>query len=541
MLQVRHAAPKAPPDDMWRPHAERLQARVSTLEQQLLQRQDIPLPTWPSKRSITVILTVHNRREMGLEAFQSILNAGFTKDQILILESGPATLGGIARTVRCDRSWGNNRCWLHAVESCDSSHVIFLHDDDLMARGLSERLQEREDWDAAVWDAAFLDNGSIRQGSSYFRCKDGVYHGRLVQDVALRLKLTISTIQGCLPRSYVADVFREWDARYSRPEFHTKPTMAVGNDLLLWLMADRLQKVWAGIGEYSICRQHPESTTLAGLSDGSIEPMYAGVRSIFGKTPTKVFQVCHLFGNGSHDRFLSNLDQNRPHQPVEFLAHRPIPGRTIRTIPNYEKGNMTDPKSRYGAANCVFTEAAKMVEQEGFDAMLYLETDCRFQGEGWDEVLRQEFMGSGPLPRCVGSPVCWAAFTGGHKQSMALIDYAARYQKDTGRMMAFEGSTDTSIFSLYPNGAIAYYSPEILSEAYLDGSRRSGLEKHSRATEPYDLHIGRIIGARGHEYATQAVGWLRSSYSGCLDHHYTLSDRLSMLASKNVVACHQVK
>lgn len=541
MLTVRHAAPKGPPDEMWRPHAEKLQARVSQLEQQLMARDDVPVPSWPSKRSVTVILTVHNRKEMAWQAYQSILDAGFTNGQILILESGSVHMGGIAKTVVCNPLWDNNRCWLHAVESCDSSHVIFLHDDDLMAPGLAEKLRERDDWEMAAWDATFLENGIHRGGSTYFRCKEGVYHGRLVQDVALRLKLTISTIQGCFPREYAASVFKEWDAEPWFKPLRTKATMVIGNDLLLWLRADRLSKVFVVRERYSICRQHPESTTLIGLSNGSIEPMYAKVRSILGKTPDKVFQICHLFGNGSHDRFLSNLDKNKPHQPVEFLAHRPIAGRTIRTIPNYEKGNMTDPKARYGAANCVFAEAAKMAIQEGFDAMLYLETDCRFKGEGWDEVLRQEFLGAGPTPRCVGSPVCWGAFTGGHKQSMALIDYAARYQQDTGRMMAFEGATDTSIFSLYPNGAIAYYSPEILQESYLDGSQRMGLEKYSRSTEPYDLHIGRIIGARGHEYATRAVGWLRSSYSGCLDHHYTLSDRLSMLDRGEAVCIHQCK
>jgi hypothetical protein len=181
-----------------------------------------------------------------------------------------------------------------------------------------------------------------------------------------------------------------------------------------------------------------------------------------------------------------------------------------------------------------------MTADEGFDSMLYLETDCRFGGDGWDEVIRQEYIGSGKRPTCVGSPVSWGAFSGGHKRSMAIIEYAARYQKETGRMMAFEGGS-SEVFSLYPNGAIAYYSPEILDESYLQGIAREGIEKYCRSTEPYDLHIGRLIGERGYEYAVGAVGWLRSSYSGCLDHHYTLSDRMSMLYKGEAVCVHQVK
>lgn len=540
MLSVRHAAPKLPPDGMWKPHSEKLQARVDYLEQQLALRSDSPAPSWPSTRSITVILTFHNRKEMAIEAFNSILRAGFTRDQILVLESGGIRLGVDCRSLSCPASWDNNRCWLHAVENCVSSHVIFLHDDDLMAEGLAEKLKERDDWEAAVWDAKFLYGDRVDGGSSYFRCKEGVYDGALVQDVSVRLKLTISTIQGCLPRQWIADVFREWDARFSAPEFHTRPTMVVGNDLLIWLRMDRLEKVLVLRDRYSVCRQHVGSTTAEGIANGSIEPMYTALRKAVGIVPRKVFQVCHLFGSGAHERFLANLDNNKPQQHVEFVSHRKFPGRTIRTIPNCETGSMADPKNRYGAANCAFAQCSKMTADEGFDSMLYLETDCRFGGDGWDEVIRQEYIGSGKRPTCVGSPVSWGAFSGGHKRSMAIIEYAARYQKETGRMMAFEGGS-SEVFSLYPNGAIAYYSPEILDESYLQGIAREGIEKYCRSTEPYDLHIGRLIGERGYEYAVGAVGWLRSSYSGCLDHHYTLSDRMSMLDKGEAVCVHQVK
>lgn len=525
---------------MWKPHAEKLQARVEQLEQQLAVRNDAPVPSWPSTRSITVILTFHNRKEMALEAYRSILRAGFSEEQILILESGGMQLGTRSRRLQCPSGWDNNRCWLHAVENCTTSHVIFLHDDDLMVEGLADKLKERDGWHAAVWDAKFLYGDRLDGGSSYFRCKEGVYDGALVVDVAVRLKLTISTIQGCFPREYIADVFREWSDRFSAPEFRTKPTMVVGNDLLIWLRMGILEKVFVVRGRYSVCRQHSESTTTAGLADGSIEPMYATLRRQVGIAPRKIFQVCHLFGSGSHDRFLANLDNNKPHQPVEFVSHRKFADRTIRTIPLYETGNMADPKNRYGAANCAFAQCSKMTSEEGFDAMLYLETDCRFSGEGWDEVLRQEYIGAGSRPTCVGSPVCWGAFSAGHKRSMAIIDYAARYQRETGRMMAFEGGS-SEIFSLYPNGAIAYYSQALLHEAYLDGVAREGLEKYCRSTEPYDLHIGRQIGQRGHKYAVGAVGWLRSSYSGCLDHHYTLADRLSMLDKGEAVCIHQHK
>lgn len=540
MISVRHAPPKTPPDDLWKPHAERLAARVSELERALQQQDYQELPVWPKKRSITVILTVHNRQEMAYEALQSIKQAGFSDEEILIIQSGSANMSGHGiRTLRV--SGTNNQCWLLAAQACSTSHVIFLHDDDLMAGDLSEILMGRDDWDAAVWDADYVDAGRITGQSSYFRCKPGVYNGKMVSDIAVRLKLTPSTIQACWPTWYVCKVLEKWEREYERPDFHTTQTMVVGNDLLLWLEASQLKRVWSLGSRHSKCRHHGGSTTVVGLSNGTIEGMYEEVRKLHPYRAAKVLQLCHLFGTTNHDRFLANLDQNRPFQPVEFMASRPFPRRTVRTIPNYEKGSMTDPKVRYGAANCVFAEAAKMVRQEGFDALLYLETDCRFKGEGWDEILRQEYLGALGSPRCVGSPVCWGAFTGGHRQSITLIDYAARYQKDSGRMMAFEGATDTGIFSLYPNGAIAYYSLELLQEAYLDSSDRLGIEKYCRTTEPYDLHIGRLIGQRGYDYATNAVGWLRSSYSGCLDHHYTLSDRLSMLDRNEAVCIHQCK
>jgi glycosyltransferase involved in cell wall biosynthesis len=542
ILSTNRAKPKGPPDGMWRPHAEKLAEQVVELESQVRSLHERPPPPpWPAKRSITVILTVHNRQALAQAAFQSILNAGFSRDQILLVESGSARLNEGVRYFTCEPGWTNNQCWLRALEQCSTSHAIFLHDDDLMAPGLADKLESRGDWEAACWDADFLSDGRISSCSSYFKCREGVYHGRLLSDISASLDLTISTIQGCFPVSYLIEVFREWEASFSGPQFHVSKTMVAGNDLLIWLNAWKLKSVWVLRDRYSVCRQHSESTTVQGILDGSLAGMYAEVRKLKSAKRARLLQICHLYGSTSHERFLSNLDQNRPVQPVEFMSHRSFNGKTVRTIPNYEKGSMSDPKTRYGAANCAFAEAAKMVEKEGFDGMLYLETDCRFKGDGWDDVLRQEYLGSSPVASCVGSPVCWGAFTSGHKQSMALIDYAYRYQQDTGRMMAFEGATDTGTFSLYPNGAIAYYTPSLLREAYLDGADKLGLEKHARSTEPYDLHIGRIIGSKGFEYAVESVGWLRSSYSGCLDHHYRLSDRISMLDRGEAVCIHQCK
>lgn len=534
-----------PLDSIWKALAEARAAKIALLEKRLAQRQEAQLPCWPSERSITVILTVHGDKRLGMakEAYASILAAGFHEGQIRIcLLRSPRS--GHSRALEAFRhcapidqldSADKNAAWMCSCDRADSSHVIILNDDDLMKPGLADKLKERDDWEAACWDSESVSN--YDGCASYFRCREGVYHGALASDLASRLCLTIPASQGCFPRNHAISCFEEFAQSHSDLRSHEE--IQVGNELMLWLRMERISKLWVVRSIHSQCRYEEDSAT---LSHGSaIAKLCTELRRRLGSSEKKIVPICHLWGEGIHPEFMDNLHLHKPRTPVRFISSRAIKGVDSIRIPDYATGCMEDPENRCGSANCAFVEASKIAAEEGAHALFYIETDCRFSGEGWDEALRQEFFGAGPDVACVGSPVVCGALSAGHKRSLHMWDYASRYTKDTGLFMAFEGFPDDRNFALYPNGALAFYTTELLEDSYLLKSRSLGVERYAKSTEIYDLHIGRMIGGNGHEFAARKVGWLRSSYSGCFDHHYTLQERLQMLAGGDRVAVHQVK
>lgn len=88
---------------------------------------------------------------------------------------------------------------------------------------------------------------------------------------------------------------------------------------------------------------------------------------------------------GHTDIFLKNLREHPPTAPVEFISDHPWPG--AHKIPDPTKVHTNKDK----IASMVFLHALELAEQEGYDEFIYLETDCRVAGKGWDEALFTAF------------------------------------------------------------------------------------------------------------------------------------------------------
>ena len=533
---------------MWKPLAEERAAKIAQLERRLAEQEDSAPPPWPSERTITVILTVHGdkRIEMAKEAYQSILAAGFGADQIRICLTSPPNGYGKVDVFPDDGhvtdllgALDNNSAWLESCRRANSSHIIILHDDDLMKPGLAAKLKERGDWEVAYWDAELFggDDSPVR----YFRCKPGVYDGAVVREIQSEIDLTISTIQGCFPRHIAVDAFHRFATEFNQAEFQFRPGMWVGNDFLLWWMAGGSRKVWIVGEQFSRCRGHMGSTTAIGIENGTIKPMYDGVRRRLGAKPKRRVIFGHAFGQV--EKFCRHFESLKTRHQVVFLCHsasQRIPSNASRlVIPDIglKIQRKPDVPMKDHCAKFIFPQACKAA-LDGWDEMLWVETDCRFSGDYWDDVIRQEHAGAGDVV-CSGSPVGWHLLSNGHVVAKKAIDYAHRYQKLTGRVFAFEGSMASGPMSLYPNGAIAWYSRELMEECFTS-KIPLGWEQFASG-EPFDLAVGQYVWGRFGDASFSKVGITPSSYSGCLDGWYSLNDRLQMLARGQIVAVHQVK
>jgi hypothetical protein len=533
---------------MWKPLADERAAKIALLEKRLMEEEESAPPPWPTERTITVILTVHGdkRLPMAKEAYRSILAAGFKADQIRICLTHPAGVGygmtlSAFRDCACVDQLGpidNNSAWLQSCERAESSHIIILHDDDLMKPGLADKLRERDDWEVAYWDADLI--GDVQSSVRYFKCKPGVYNGQLVREVQSENELTISTIQGCFPRHIAIEAFSRFQGEFNQPEFQFRPGMWVGNDFLIWWLAGGSSKVWIVGESFSCCRGHTGSTTAIGLQDGRIAPMYGEMRRRLGAIPKRRVIFGHAFGEVG--KFCRHFESFKTRHQVVFLCHsasQRIPSNSSRVIipdsglkiPRNPAVSVSNHASKF-----IFPQACKAA-LDGFDEMMWVETDCQFSGDNWDDVLRHEHSGAGDVV-CSGTPVMWSTFYSKTKTAAAAIEYASNYHRLTGRVAAIEGTLNDSP-CVFPNGALSWYSRELMDECFV-ARMKSGLEQFASGDQ-FDLECGRYIWSRFGENSFKKVGITPSSYSGCGDHWYSLNDRLQMLSSGKIVAVHQVK
>lgn len=493
-----------------------------------------------TNKTIRLLLTCHDRPKMASEAYASALSAGFRHDQITCCITGKT---GMERLMKQWDAAGSrvatyigrhaNDAWLQELVGMGESHVVILHDDDLLHEAALQVLSERDDWDAAVWECRAFGGSSWQ--SDYWKAAEGVYDGELARQVALAGARPPSLVQACWPRQLLIDAFSGWKSKFS--DCDIRVGMPIGNDLMAWHALGDLTRVLILHEPLSHVRHHQGSTTVRGIADGTIDALYAKVKTGLKFKPRKLLTVGHLFVGGQHEAFLQNIDDNPPAGALMWMAEQVVPGRPCRVIPDYT--GVYSPTNHQADAACAFAEAVRLIHEGDWTDMLWIEHDCRFAGTGWDLKLWQEHLGNGDV-RCSGSPVIWGTFGKGSASATAVIRYAGEYLRITGRAVAFEGSHEDQP-AIYPNGALAIYRRELLWEVYGKGSQWLGLREHVLAGVQFDLQIGRLLASGGVASALQAVGWLRSSYSGCMDHQYTLEQRQQMLAGGDVVAIHQVK
>jgi hypothetical protein len=325
--------------------------------------------------------------------------------------------------------------------------------------------------------------------------------------------------------------------------------MYIGNDAMIWLMAKELEKVWFISDHFSKCRYWPGSTTAA--DEKRLSSMYSELKRRVGKSCNDVEIYCHAYKGLNPSGLYENLERNQPKRRVNFI-HPPgvkVP-KTEKSIliPDYESlvPQKTHPADSYWRhyfpANCAFCEAAVMSKASNSD-VLYIEGDCRFKGQWWDEVMVQEHIGNGPRCLVSGSLVLWSVVGRNDSKGLPFFKAAAKYTNDTGFVPAIEaigGSLTGEI--AFTNGALSIFSRRLLDISYASKvSGSSSIQSFCDGQPPYDIHIGISMRDEFSDDYISRIGWMRSVYSGCLDHHYTLGERLKMLESGQVVAVHQVK
>jgi hypothetical protein len=264
---------------------------------------------------------------------------------------------------------------------------------------------------------------------------------------------------------------------------------------------------------------------------------------------------CYVHELRKAEKFLAHLQKWKRAFPLIIITDSPYNftfGLDVFRVPafgsfgqNPRLNRMNSPSDRY--ATWAFTHCLRFAAENKFDWLLYLEQDCRFRGDFWDELLVQPLVDRKEPPVALGTPVCWHPWSRGPEWSRRVLEYAYAYSRATGFPFTFEGGHDGSWPScFYTNGALSVYNIETILPLFQQNFEKltcSVVEREELAArqQAFDLYIGRRLTAKHGLALLDQLAWNPLVYSGCGNHHLTEAERLLLLKREQVVAVHQVK
>lgn len=193
--------------------------------------------------------------------------------------------------------------------------------------------------------------------------------------------------------------------------------------------------------------------------------------------------------------------------------------------------------------NHIFLGCLRMAIANEVSHLLYLESDCRVNGDYWDEAIFDGHFDR-PIPApFTGTIVCYNPCNGGMESARrwsALSD-AVRAIGD-GIVPATYGSksaADPSGAAVFLNGALGVYSTDWLARLFRLADTR--VLNEAQTSPAWDMAIGLRLWEMMGVNAYDCFGWNRAVYSSYGDVMTTVAERMAMLTSGKVRAIHQVK
>lgn len=279
------------------PHAALFHRCKDTSLINLLREQHVP-------NSISVVITNFKRPEFLKMAFESAVDAGACN--IVVTSSGttPAVqavhkqLHPRPVIVSEEGDSGCNANWLAGITAAPTEWVTLLHDDDLLMPAF--RMVARYATNKVgfvLWDARRHGMG-FKDVYPVLDLPTGVYPTRkLLRNLLIPNSFTLSPTIGCFRKEDVIATLHEAQDNFGA-DFHIKPTMMVGNDLLIWLRAIQKHRYFQYIkAPLTSFGHHPGSTTCDEVFNrrGKLAPIYNKVREHFLRTFQGIVHVVPRF------------------------------------------------------------------------------------------------------------------------------------------------------------------------------------------------------------------------------------------------------
>jgi hypothetical protein len=257
---------------------------------------------------VTVVITNFQRPEMLLAAYNScklahvahivITSSGITKAVRSVLdriELDPS----VTVTARSDDA-GCNENWIRGAALVKTSRLTILHDDDLLLPAYEAVVAGKFSADIIHWNGAKHNPAGSFPGI-YVTCgtlPDGVYPITFLLQFLLNPNAnTLSPVSGCFPTSHVLSTLEECEKNFG-PWAYLRPTMMVGNDLLLWLRACQNYRTFYYSQTPFISYGHHSGS--ASFDDASYHrlkllPIYKATRDYYVRSTPHLIHVINRF------------------------------------------------------------------------------------------------------------------------------------------------------------------------------------------------------------------------------------------------------
>lgn len=263
---------------------------------------------------ITTVITNCDRPEMLWQCYRSCVAAGI---QNIVVSSAKTTKAirdvhrkmKDAKIVAFKDDPGCNATWLAGVKAVKTPFVHILHDDDIVLPEFRSVEMDLNKADFCLWGGLSFGSttkggkaGGVHQLAPWM--EDGVHSSTLLLERLLGMQLSISPVAGVLPTEHAIDVLKEFKNNCNGPEFRYKPTMEVGNDLLLWLRAvDRFKSFHYSTTPLTAYGHHDESATCRDTYEyeNKLLPIYSRLRQYWLSQHPRILHVVPRYEPGDSE------------------------------------------------------------------------------------------------------------------------------------------------------------------------------------------------------------------------------------------------
>lgn len=251
-------------------------------------------------------------------------------------------------------------------------------------------------------------------------------------------------------------------------------------------------------------------------------------------------------GIGHTESFLKNLETFPPKNPIQLYSYdwKDLPGVIPLPVPveSCVKKGADQNANMISLFNRIFYTSIAIAASLGLTHYLFIEHDCRFGVEGWDEILFDEFMRKNEDAACGGTPVIFNPASYNRETALGFEKYLKSTRKRPMPMqIAAAGQLgERQEPCLFPIAALAIYNVAWMLKSFPEIAEKKSFDL-SHSTKLHDQEVGKRLWREFGVGVYEQVVWISQEYSGYRD---TLSDedyRRNMLESGEVVAVHQIK